>query len=318
MKPRTRLPALSALFLLACTPRDSVPDGAMLVDEEIFLQAVEGASVVRRELTMPGRSIVVAQVREQTTDVRLTLALAATETGAPAAIEVENNLRGMGTEIAVLDVPRDSRIVLTLTGPRNLSSAAPVRLIVRRFSTDSRHAARLAGFRAWSAATAAAHRPTSFANAFPSHCQGRLESIPAQRSRERCHVLFCGRKGTAACWSIWRTAAWSSEKERFTSPSKSNVRKPGATRLSARSSRVHLTDLVVLFSQRSHGPRVPQSWSHGGETRSSPCVGAQWSTSLCKAPPRKESIRRTSPSCPPRSPLFPRVWASSPWWPIPR
>ncbi len=116
-------PVLGALLLAACTGGPTTPDGAVLLDEEITL--VRGASVdsARREFEVQGGSVVVALVDEQLTDIKLQLAILDSGGKTPGPVEVENNLRGAGMEVAAVTVLRGSRIRVTLTGQHDANTA---------------------------------------------------------------------------------------------------------------------------------------------------------------------------------------------------
>ncbi|MBC8028067.1 MAG: hypothetical protein H7Y89_18900, partial [Steroidobacteraceae bacterium] len=154
MKVQGCLAALGALLLGGCT--SGSPDGNVLLDESIALSRDAGLDSARREIEVEGDSVVVALVdeafaRERPTDVSLTLGIAG------KTVTVENRLRGTGVEIAVLDVPRDSRVIVTLKGPPESTTPGRVALRVQRFDDDSKLPA-LAAYRRWSAGTLASHR----------------------------------------------------------------------------------------------------------------------------------------------------------------
>ncbi len=155
----TRAPAmvLCALALAGCVPKDAPPDGEVRVDEDVTLSRAAKVDVARRELNISAGSVVVAIVDEQLTDVSVSIA----DPNDPRpAIAVENNLRGAGMEIAVLEVATDSRILITMQGPPDSIAPGHVVLRVRRFDSSSK-SPQLAAFRAWASATNAAHRATS-------------------------------------------------------------------------------------------------------------------------------------------------------------
>jgi CHAT domain-containing protein len=154
MNRRFWLPAVGAIFLLSCSSGPSTPDGAALFDEEVSLVRGPHVDSAQREIEVEGGSVVVATVEEQLTDIKLKLTVIDGGAKSPAPIEVENNLRGAGMEVAALAIPRGSRIRITLTGPQDASSPGRVRLRLQRFDGDkTRFAAALAAFRSWSAAT---------------------------------------------------------------------------------------------------------------------------------------------------------------------
>ena len=156
MKCRFWLPVAGALLVAACTKGPSVPDGAVLLDEDVALVRGPLVDSAHRELAVERGSIIVALVDEQLTDVKLQLALVDSAGKTATPIEVENNLRGAGVEVAALAIPRSSRIRVTLTGEQDATHPGRVHLRLRRFDADARQskfAASLTAFKAWSAAT---------------------------------------------------------------------------------------------------------------------------------------------------------------------
>ncbi|HYJ41140.1 MAG TPA: tetratricopeptide repeat protein, partial [Steroidobacteraceae bacterium] len=154
-------PAVGALLVAACVQGPSVPDGAVLLDEEVTLARGPNVDSAQREFEVQGGSVVVALVDEQLTDIKLQLAVDDSSGKTPVSVEVENNLRGAGVEIAAATVLRGSRIRVTLTGQHDATKPGHVRLRLRRFDADAKQsklAAVLEGFRAWSAATNADYR----------------------------------------------------------------------------------------------------------------------------------------------------------------
>ena len=158
MNFRIYLPVLGILLLVGCTPGATTPDGAVLLDEQIALARQSDVDSAQREIMVDGKSVIVALVDEQLTDVRLKLTLAGDK---PLETEVENNLAGAGLEIATLEAPRGSRVTVTLTSAQDAKVPGHVRLTVRRFDEspeESKLATQLQGFKAWSVATSASHR----------------------------------------------------------------------------------------------------------------------------------------------------------------
>jgi CHAT domain-containing protein len=156
MKAQGHLAALGALLLGGCAP--GMPDGTVLLDESVPLSRQATVDSARRELDVEGDSILVAFVDEAPiagllTDVSLTLEIE----GVPKATKVENGLRGAGLEIAALDVPRDARVVITMSGPPESTAPGRVALRVQRFDDDSK-LPRVAAYRRWTAGTLASHR----------------------------------------------------------------------------------------------------------------------------------------------------------------
>jgi tetratricopeptide (TPR) repeat protein len=162
MNARVGLPLIGILALGACAPHSSFPDGAVILDEQVALTRVAAVDTATRELTIDHDVILVAQVDENLTDVHLKLAAVGSHAVKP--VEVENNMSGAGVEIAVLEVPEDTRVSLTLTGPQNSSKPGAVHLRVRQFqrkppSRGAGIAAQLAGYQAWSSGTNYSYRP---------------------------------------------------------------------------------------------------------------------------------------------------------------
>jgi CHAT domain-containing protein/tetratricopeptide (TPR) repeat protein len=162
MSSRFRLAAVGTLSLAACTAGPSTPDGAVVLDEEVTLAREAKADSARREMGVAGDSIIVAFVDEKLTDVSIRIEMIGSNKDPISPVDVENNLAGSGVEIAVLEVPDDSRIVLTLTGPPNATAPGRVKLRLRRFAAPvqrSKFAAQVAAFKAWTSATNASHGP---------------------------------------------------------------------------------------------------------------------------------------------------------------
>ncbi|HEY6123080.1 MAG TPA: CHAT domain-containing tetratricopeptide repeat protein [Steroidobacteraceae bacterium] len=160
MSIRFCAPALGVLFLVACTSRPSTPDGAMLLDEEVTLRREAKVDTAQREIEVDSGSIVVVFVDEKLTDVKVRLAIVGAD-GEPLTVEVENNLRGSGLEVAAIEAPRGSRVSITLTGPQDSAAPGHVHLNVRRFDVhpeESKFTAQVAAFKSWSSATNASLR----------------------------------------------------------------------------------------------------------------------------------------------------------------
>ena len=156
MDARHYLPVLGACLLAGCAPRSSIPDGAVVLDEEVTLTRQANVDSAQREIAVDGNSVLVAFVDERLTDVKVKLVAAGNTSS-----EVENNLAGAGVEIAALRVPRRSLVTVMLTGAPDAQAPGSVRLRVRRFDTepdDPKLAAELGAFSAWSSATNASHR----------------------------------------------------------------------------------------------------------------------------------------------------------------
>lgn len=164
MTARIGLPLLGILALGACAPHSSLPDGATVLDEQVALIRGTETDSATRELTTDRDAILVAQVDENFTDVHLRLEVIGGRAGAAKPVEVESNMAGAGVEVAVLEVPEDARVVVTLAGPQNSVKPGAVHLRVREFrrapaSRDPALAAQLAGYQAWSSGTNYSFRP---------------------------------------------------------------------------------------------------------------------------------------------------------------
>jgi hypothetical protein len=160
-------PICGALVAASCTQSAATHDSA-LIDEGITLERRAQMDVATREVTVDSPAVLVAIVDENLTDVRVRMAVAG---NAAPAVEVENNLEGAGTEIAVLEVPRGARVSVTLTGPANGARPGTVHLRLRQMAAKNENpaiAALLDGYRAWSDATAATLRKDDIANALPT------------------------------------------------------------------------------------------------------------------------------------------------------
>ena len=118
--------------------------------------------IATRELEVDSDSILVAIVDENLTDVHVRLAALGPRADAIKPVEVENTLAGAGIEIAVLEVPDDTRVSITLTGPQNALEPGAVHLRVRQFRRDAPIQSQLEGYRAWSAGTNSSYRPAEF------------------------------------------------------------------------------------------------------------------------------------------------------------
>lgn len=153
------LPTIGILVFSACSSGPSTLDGAVVLEEAITLERGALVDSATREITVDGDSTLVGSVEESLTDVRLKLSLIDPDKNSPAPVEVENNLRGSGLEVAALEVPHRSRIRVTLTGAPNATTPGRVKLKLQWFKTDaSQFAGQLVAFKAWSAATNATYR----------------------------------------------------------------------------------------------------------------------------------------------------------------
>ena len=156
MRVQGHLAVLGALLLGGCAP--GTPEGSVILDESVPLSRQADLDSARREIDVEGGSLIVAFVDEEPVDGVLTdVSLALEIAGEPKGIAVENGLRGAGLEIAALEVPRDARVVITMSGPPESKVPGRVSLRVQRFDDDSKLPA-VAAFRHWTAGTLASHR----------------------------------------------------------------------------------------------------------------------------------------------------------------
>ena len=158
------LAALGAAFLAACSSEHRRPTvGTLIFDETVTLERGERRDMARREITVDGKATFVAIAEED--DLGLVLRMSHVGVpGTPAAkVEVDSRLYGEGIEIATLDAPPGTRLTVELESAHDFDRPGKARLRILRFdgelAASSRAAARLAAFRAWSAATS-----TSVAN----------------------------------------------------------------------------------------------------------------------------------------------------------
>ena len=166
MNGRFAPPVLGVLFLAACAPGPSIPDGTVFLDEEVSLERGLDVDSAQREFDVEAQSVVVALVDERLTDVKVKLAVIDASGKASDPVEVENNLRGAGVEIAALTTLRDSHVRVTLTGAQDAQTPGHVRLRLRRFDAGkhSKFSNARDAFRAWSIATTASYRADAIKN----------------------------------------------------------------------------------------------------------------------------------------------------------
>ena len=158
------LAALGVAFLAACSSEHRAPAiGTLIFDETVMLERGELRDVARHEITVDGKSTFVAIAEED--DLGLVLRMSHIGVpGTPAAkVEVDSRLFAEGIEIATLDALPGTRLTVELESAHDFERPGKARLRILRFDSElaasSRAAARLAAFRAWSAATS-----TSVAN----------------------------------------------------------------------------------------------------------------------------------------------------------
>ncbi len=154
------LAALCAALLIACAPQpDSAIDGVLVADEEVALARGDRIDSAQREYPVAGKSIFVAVLEENDSDIKVVLSHGGAQ-GAPAAtIDIDSGLSGEGVEIAVLEAPPDSRLTLLVESAQDSDRPGKARLRLLRYDAataeDPLVGARLAAYRAWSAATRA-------------------------------------------------------------------------------------------------------------------------------------------------------------------
>lgn len=149
---------LIGLALSACAPQDRTPDELVLLDEPVTLTRTARGDTVTRQIKVDSESVIVAQVDEQQTDVHLALS------SKDGQVDVENNLEGVGFEIAALPAHRYTLVKITISGRPNAAQPGTVRLHVTRFRAkgNAPYASRLTAQQAWSEGTRASLRPAEF------------------------------------------------------------------------------------------------------------------------------------------------------------
>jgi CHAT domain-containing protein/tetratricopeptide (TPR) repeat protein len=154
--------ALALAAISSCAQRQAEPiDGLVVFDEDVQLVRGAHGDSVQREISVSADATLAVFVFEDDCDVTVRLeAVRADRTS--AAVEVENSMFGQSLEVAVLDVPRDSRVVLRLDAGQDWDSPCHARTRVVSYASarsNAHIAARLAALRAWTAATRAGGTP---------------------------------------------------------------------------------------------------------------------------------------------------------------
>lgn len=183
MMTRIGVPVLGILALAACAPDASRPDGVIVMEERVQLAREATRDVATREFTVDSHGVLVAIVDEGLTDVHVRLSAVGRQAATIKPVEVENMLAGAGTEIAALEVPRGTRVVITLTGPQNAIKPGAVNLRLRQFRRDAPQdqvlARLLQGYQAWSAGTNAGYRPQEFRESGLKQLDRAIDSFEA-------------------------------------------------------------------------------------------------------------------------------------------
>ncbi len=149
-------------LLASCTPnaRDA-DDSRLIFDDDLQLVRGQHGDAVQREIPVAADATLAVFVFEDDCDVTVRLdALSADRT--TASVEVENSMFGQSLEVAALDVPRGSRVLLRLDGGQDWDSACHARTRVvsyARARSNAHIATRLTALRAWTAATRAGGTP---------------------------------------------------------------------------------------------------------------------------------------------------------------
>ncbi|HEY1225978.1 MAG TPA: hypothetical protein VGF26_01530, partial [Ramlibacter sp.] len=144
---------LASLALVSCTRHAAkAPEGIRVLDEDVQLVRGEHRDSARREIAVDRGATFVAFVHEEDCDVTLRLA---TEDGA-AASEVNNSMYGEALEVAVLDVPARTRLIVSVDSAQDFDVPCHSRVEVQRYddsiAANPRVAARLDALRSWSTA----------------------------------------------------------------------------------------------------------------------------------------------------------------------
>jgi CHAT domain-containing protein len=150
--------ALALVAISSCAQRPGEPiDGLVVFDEDVQLVRGEKRDSAQREIRSDSPASFVAFVYEEDCDVTLRLEVAG-ETGAPARFSaVNNSMYGESLEVATLDVPTGSRLILKLESGQDFDVPCHSRVRLLRYdqaiTDDPRVAARLQALRAWASAT---------------------------------------------------------------------------------------------------------------------------------------------------------------------
>jgi tetratricopeptide (TPR) repeat protein len=146
------------LAVSACGSRDQSPvDGIVVFDELVPLVRGERHDSAQHEFEVSAEASYVAFVEEEDCDVTLSLATSP-KASPPVSVAVNNSMYGESLEVATLDAPRGSRLVLRLESAHDTDVPCKSRVRLLRYDDAAvpRVAARLDAFRAWTRATDAA------------------------------------------------------------------------------------------------------------------------------------------------------------------
>lgn len=143
--------ALALITLASCTRQTEKPAGGLVVlDEDIQLRRGDQRDTAQRELRVDSDSTFVAFFQEEDCDV--TLRLATPTVGAPVS-EVNNTMYGQSLEVATLDVPAGSRLVVTIDSAQDFDTPCHSRVRVLRYDAAAANDSNVAAFRSWAEAT---------------------------------------------------------------------------------------------------------------------------------------------------------------------
>jgi CHAT domain-containing protein len=149
-------------LIAGCTPNARDPiDGRRVFDEDLQLIRREHADSVQREIPVAADATFAAFVFEDDCNVTVRLEVEHPD-GTTASVEVDSSRFGESLELAALDVPRESRLVLRLDGGQDWDTPCHARARVvsyQRTRSDAHIEARLTALRAWTAATRAGGTP---------------------------------------------------------------------------------------------------------------------------------------------------------------
>ena len=155
---RVWLAAFCATILAACSSGQREQAGGVLIfDEVVRLERVERRDVARREFNVDGKATFVVIFEEDDIDLKVRLSYRGGPEIESGKVEVNSSMYVGGIEIATLDAPPGTRVTVEIESSREFERPGKGKLRILRFGGEidagSPSGARLAAFRAWSAAT---------------------------------------------------------------------------------------------------------------------------------------------------------------------